>query len=74
MYSAGYVHRDLSVGNILWCEDGQARITDLEYAREFEVMPNANEGQTRPRLAHALCKEYKTVSIASSLASLENIG
>ncbi|KAK7060865.1 hypothetical protein VNI00_000598 [Paramarasmius palmivorus] len=38
MYSAGYVHRDISTGNILFRQDenGQivARLCDLEYAKE----------------------------------------
>lgn len=35
MYSAGYVHRDLSTGNLLKC-NGECKITDLEYAKPYE--------------------------------------
>ncbi|EEB98744.1 hypothetical protein MPER_01698, partial [Moniliophthora perniciosa FA553] len=40
MYSAGYVHRDISIGNILYSEvDGRiiARLGDLEYAKQVSV-------------------------------------
>ncbi|KAJ3557294.1 hypothetical protein NM688_g1548 [Phlebia brevispora] len=33
MHVVGWVHRDVSTGNILLAEDGTARLTDLEYAR-----------------------------------------
>jgi len=31
LYSAGYLHRDISDGNIIYC-DGIGKISDLEYA------------------------------------------
>ncbi|KAI3608807.1 hypothetical protein WG66_003765 [Moniliophthora roreri] len=40
MYSAGYVHRDISIGNILYSEvNGRivARLGDLEYAKQVSV-------------------------------------
>ncbi|KAK0461953.1 uncharacterized protein EV420DRAFT_1330968 [Desarmillaria tabescens] len=30
-----YVHRDISAGNIILCNDGTAKISDLEYAKKF---------------------------------------
>lgn len=35
LYSAGYVHRDLSTGNLLVC-NGKCKITDFEYAEPYE--------------------------------------
>ncbi|KAK1229993.1 hypothetical protein PQX77_006935 [Marasmius sp. AFHP31] len=39
-YDGEYIHRDLSVGNLLWCYDSEhdmmvCKITDLEYARKY---------------------------------------
>ncbi|KAJ3524187.1 hypothetical protein NM688_g8604 [Phlebia brevispora] len=34
MHQAGWVHRDISTGNILLGEDGTARLMDLEYTRK----------------------------------------
>ncbi|KAL0065214.1 hypothetical protein AAF712_007725 [Marasmius tenuissimus] len=39
-YDAGYLHRDISVGNLLWCYDSDhdkmiCKITDLEYSRLY---------------------------------------
>lgn len=37
MHKAGYVHRDLSTGNLFWMEngkgEGRGKISDFEYAR-----------------------------------------
>ena len=33
LFSAGYIHRDLSTGNLIYCEDGSCKISDLEYAK-----------------------------------------
>ncbi|KAJ3557298.1 hypothetical protein NM688_g1546 [Phlebia brevispora] len=33
MHAVGWVHRDVSTGNILLAKDGTARLADLEYAR-----------------------------------------
>ncbi|KAJ6477384.1 hypothetical protein C8R47DRAFT_1289190 [Mycena vitilis] len=39
MYLAGFVHRDISPGNCLWhAPMGQAKISDLEYARSFSEL------------------------------------
>jgi serine/threonine protein kinase len=57
LYSAGYVHRDISVGNVLLCE-GTAKISDLEYARPFEALVNA---KGRTELSQPRNKELKTV-------------
>ncbi|KAK1231589.1 hypothetical protein PQX77_005324 [Marasmius sp. AFHP31] len=40
LYDGEYIHRDLSVGNLLWCYDSEhdmmvCKITDLEYARKY---------------------------------------
>lgn len=34
MAKKGYVHRDVSAGNILWFGD-HAKLSDLEFAREY---------------------------------------
>lgn len=66
MYSAGYMHRDLSVGNILWCADGRGRITDLEYARQFEISCDVSgENQPKTRIADGWLKEDTTVRLRS---------
>ena len=36
MHQSGWVHRDLSVGNILIDATGGARLVDLEYAKTME--------------------------------------
>jgi serine/threonine protein kinase len=60
LYSAGYVHRDISTGNVLLCETG-AKISDLEYARPFEILVNGEDAQPQSRLHSPLRKELKTV-------------
>ena len=40
MFLAGWVHRDISSGNLLYCEiDGKGRgiLSDLEYAKEYQA-------------------------------------
>ena len=57
LWHAGYVHRDISTGNLLLCEtdDGKSicKISDLEYARPQLV----SEEEGSPQCAH------KTVSV-----------
>ncbi|KIY44539.1 hypothetical protein FISHEDRAFT_24993, partial [Fistulina hepatica ATCC 64428] len=38
LYLARYVHRDISVGNILCYNQEQGKISDLEYAKPFHSM------------------------------------
>lgn len=35
MHTAGWLHRDVSIGNILIDESGHARLVDLEYAKKM---------------------------------------
>ncbi len=35
MHTAGWVHRDVSIGNILIDETGHGRLVDLEYAKRM---------------------------------------
>ena len=35
LYSAGYIHRDPSLGNLIDCDDGNCKISDFEYARPY---------------------------------------
>ena len=47
MLLAKWVHRDISVGNIILVkdEDGECtgRVSDLEYAREFDSTPSGHK-------------------------------
>lgn len=61
LYSAGYVHRDISTGNILLC-NGRGKISDLEYARSYEVLVSSDDGgPPSTALSEPLKKEFKTV-------------
>jgi hypothetical protein len=53
----GYVHRDISTGNVL-VVDGGGRLSDLEYAKPF-VLPTISSGATTVLMQE---KESKTVS------------
>lgn len=55
LYSAGYVHRDLSTGNLLVC-NGLCKITDLEYAKPYDVIEER-------LLENAAEHGFKTVSL-----------
>lgn len=62
LYSAGYVHRDISTGNVLLC-NGRGKISDLEYARPFEVLVSTDNGATTSTSLHKPQeKEFKTVN------------
>lgn len=41
MHTAGWLHRDISIGNILIDESGHGRLVDLEYAKRMgdDVVP-----------------------------------
>ena len=45
MYLAGWVHRDISSGNILYYRDARGsivgKLSDLEYAKKFNLRDNA---------------------------------
>lgn len=41
LYSAGYVHRDLSLGNLIYCSDGNCKLSDFEYAMPYEYPPGS---------------------------------
>ena len=60
LWHAGYVHRDISTGNLLLCEtdDGKliCKISDLEYARPQLV--HEEEGSRQ--------RGHKTVSVSTS--------
>ena len=47
MLLAKWVHRDISVGNIILVEDEDGewtgRVSDLEYAREFDSTPRGHK-------------------------------
>ena len=53
MHGAGWVHRDVSPGNVLVGAEGKVRLADLEYAKKV------NEGQefrvVRPQLSLLAC-------------------
>ena len=36
MHECGWVHRDISIGNILVDSAGRARLSDLEYAQKMD--------------------------------------
>ena len=35
LHQVGWVHRDVSPGNILLCDDGNILLSDLEYAKKM---------------------------------------
>ncbi|KAK0190707.1 hypothetical protein F5146DRAFT_1000692 [Armillaria mellea] len=45
LYLGQYVHRDISVGNIIIC-DGRGKISDLEYAKKFLSSGPVNDPKT----------------------------
>ncbi|KAL4062375.1 hypothetical protein J3A83DRAFT_4110133, partial [Scleroderma citrinum] len=54
MFLAGWVHRDISSGNLYWFKgnDGEVRgvLADLEYARHFR--PSDGKGSLDPKMIH----------------------
>ncbi|KAK7444800.1 hypothetical protein VKT23_015117 [Stygiomarasmius scandens] len=47
LYLVGYIHRDISVGNVFYdCSGGHGRISDLEYARTFHRDDAATDPKT----------------------------
>ncbi|EIW79661.1 hypothetical protein CONPUDRAFT_106308, partial [Coniophora puteana RWD-64-598 SS2] len=58
MRLAGWVHRDISGGNILWDPvASQARLSDLEYARPYEEVGEAHD--SRPGTLAFMAVEYQ---------------
>lgn len=56
MQSAGYVHRDISPGNLLYFSaDGTCKISDLEYAKPYQTK------ETLQLMDVASTKAWKTV-------------
>ena len=56
MFLAGWIHRDISSGNILWYSDqGRARglLSDLEYAKRFPS--NSTSASADPKTVSAAC-------------------
>ncbi|KAH9487304.1 hypothetical protein JR316_0001374 [Psilocybe cubensis] len=52
LYCAGWVHRDISSGNILAHQEGRilrAKLSDLEYAKRFPL-PEDYEGNVNPKI------------------------
>lgn len=50
MHSSGWVHRDISAGNIFVDDSSNARIGDLEYAKKYlnnESMDNKRKHDVR---------------------------
>lgn len=57
------MHRDISAGNILICNK-RGKISDLEYARSYEVLNTADNGDPNPTSIHEPQeKEFKTVCL-----------
>ena len=50
LFSAGYVHRDFSTGNLICFRDGSCKISDFEYAQpcflSLSQAPDAETGAT----------------------------
>ncbi|KAK0211957.1 hypothetical protein IW262DRAFT_344149 [Armillaria fumosa] len=47
MYKSGYVHRDLSGGNLIWMEGlNVTKITDMEYGKKFLSNPGVGDRKT----------------------------
>lgn len=46
MHNLGYVHRDVSIGNILSYTKGKAKLADLEYAKEINSKSSGRELRT----------------------------
>ncbi|EEB91237.1 hypothetical protein MPER_10437, partial [Moniliophthora perniciosa FA553] len=61
MYSAGYVHRDISIGNILYSEVNSriiARLGDLEYAKQISV-PSEPHRNVKTGTPHFIASEVE---------------
>ena len=50
MWLAGWVHRDISTGNILWLkecgQEGRGILSDLEYAKKPGIGPASSDPKT----------------------------
>jgi hypothetical protein len=50
MWLVGWVHRDISAGNILWFKEdgkeGRGILSDLEYAKKVGVGPPSSDPKT----------------------------
>lgn len=53
MFMAGWVHRDVSSGNVYWLQDrtmpnarGRGLLADLEYAKKFQI---SAQGSSDPK-------------------------
>lgn len=61
MFLAGWVHRDISSGNVLqYTQDGKivGKLSDLEYAKEFDPSPNqAGHGDPKTGTAYFMAVE-----------------
>lgn len=71
LYSAGYVHRDLSPGNLLSCSDGNCKISDFEYAKPYEH-PDGRIGNGDVKVASLIL--FPTLNSAHSLVGTGNTG
>ncbi|KAJ3559366.1 hypothetical protein NM688_g392 [Phlebia brevispora] len=58
MHLAGWVHRDVSAGNMLITEDGVARLTDLEYAHRVGEDDEARLGTAKFMATEVDLQEY----------------
>ncbi|PSS30941.1 hypothetical protein PHLCEN_2v2510 [Hermanssonia centrifuga] len=61
MHQTGWVHRDVSIGNILIDSHGKARLSDLEYAKD---MKDTNDPEFRIGTANFVAVEVQTQQYA----------
>ncbi|THH28515.1 hypothetical protein EUX98_g5678 [Antrodiella citrinella] len=73
MYDAGYVHRDISTGNLLMCKVGNdyiCKISDLEYAHPY-LVPLERE---TPRMEKTGTPAFMAVEIQSKMLNFVKYG
>jgi Fungal protein kinase len=46
LFRAGYVHRDISAGNVL-CVNGSGRLSDLEFCKNYKTTPRSTEHEMK---------------------------
>jgi len=54
MWLAGWVHRDISAGNILWLKGGRGILSDLEYAKKRSIGHASSDPKT---VSYNICLE-----------------
>ncbi|KAJ6477383.1 hypothetical protein C8R47DRAFT_1323353 [Mycena vitilis] len=73
MHLAGFVHRDISPGNCMWhAPTGQAKISDLEYARSFSELSGHDPRTGTPSFMAAEYQAQRHFFLKPGVLNMEN--